>query len=446
MKSKLSVLAIAVLSIFTVMSPPLNAQQSVPEFGESRLLFSSVTVLPTRLMKHSANEYRIFFVEQNSAGNYPAKFNLDAITSSDGLTWDLNAIERDIISPAQTGHTFNYYGWEMKEDLGYRLWSSATSDWCISGTNVYLSTSTDGVPYTGQGMVLQNGDLPAYDSRNIDSPIVIKVGGTYHMYFSAWPGSDEGMPDYSFHQTIGHAVSVDGISWQKDASPVLERGPAGSPDSYQVGWPKVVYDNGLFEMFYDAYDGVQSSVGYAVSPDGVAWTKIGRIATLPDNVFASGVVKENGIYRIWYVLYDGSSIKQFRYAEASTITDSDGDGIPDAQDKCPNVNASGYDADGDGCIDSLDGLAQLIETLLDEAAIDKKLYKKLLKDDEKAVKSFEKDKICKAIKDVEKLKGDVINKQIDKKISNDDAMLIIEYSDNIIQVFLESLPEGEKCK
>jgi hypothetical protein len=144
--------------------------------------------------------------------------------------------------------------------------------------------------------------------------------------------------------------------------------------------------------------------------------------------------------------YNGSSYQNdseiFKFCG---IADSDGDGIPDAEDKCPNQDARGYDADRDGCIDSLDGLEQLIETLLDEDAIDKKLYKKLLEDDEKAIKSFEKDKICKAINDLEKLNKDV-DKQIDKKISNDDAALITDYSNNVIQWLLESLPEGHSCK
>ena len=35
--------------------------------------------------------------------------------------------------------------------------------------------------------------------------------------------------------------------------------------------------------------------------------------------------------------------------------DTDGDGIPDDVDACPNENATGFDADGDGCIDDTDG-------------------------------------------------------------------------------------------
>ena len=37
------------------------------------------------------------------------------------------------------------------------------------------------------------------------------------------------------------------------------------------------------------------------------------------------------------------------------VTDSDGDGVIDADDRCPNENASEADEDGDGCLDDDDG-------------------------------------------------------------------------------------------
>ena len=37
-----------------------------------------------------------------------------------------------------------------------------------------------------------------------------------------------------------------------------------------------------------------------------------------------------------------------------TAPDGDNDGIPDDEDNCPNENASGYDADADGCVDDSD--------------------------------------------------------------------------------------------
>jgi hypothetical protein len=36
--------------------------------------------------------------------------------------------------------------------------------------------------------------------------------------------------------------------------------------------------------------------------------------------------------------------------------DTDGDGIPDDEDSCPFEDATGFDVDGNGCIDSIGGL------------------------------------------------------------------------------------------
>ena len=39
---------------------------------------------------------------------------------------------------------------------------------------------------------------------------------------------------------------------------------------------------------------------------------------------------------------------------ADSERDSDGDGVFDAYDDCVNIDASGWDTDGDGCIDDSD--------------------------------------------------------------------------------------------
>ncbi|MEL6344449.1 MAG: hypothetical protein AAFV53_15125 [Myxococcota bacterium] len=37
------------------------------------------------------------------------------------------------------------------------------------------------------------------------------------------------------------------------------------------------------------------------------------------------------------------------------VVDTDGDGVPDSADSCPSEDATGFDADGDGCLDDTDG-------------------------------------------------------------------------------------------
>jgi hypothetical protein len=45
------------------------------------------------------------------------------------------------------------------------------------------------------------------------------------------------------------------------------------------------------------------------------------------------------------------------------ILDRDGDGVPDADDQCPDDPSQGYDADLDGCLDTTQGLKDLINEL-----------------------------------------------------------------------------------
>ena len=61
--------------------------------------------------------------------------------------------------------------------------------------------------------------------------------------------------------------------------------------------PRVIYDGGLFEMFYYGQNALSTSTGYAISGDGLSWSKIGWVS-LDGNVL--GAVKENGVYKIWY--------------------------------------------------------------------------------------------------------------------------------------------------
>jgi hypothetical protein len=50
---------------------------------------------------------------------------------------------------------------------------------------------------------------------------------------------------------------------------------------------------------------------------------------------------------------------------ASTNPDSDGDGIPDAQDLCPDEDAGGWDADANGCVDNVADLILFISDQVD---------------------------------------------------------------------------------
>jgi len=129
---------------------------------------------------------------------------------------------------------------------------------------------------------------------------------------------------------------------------------------------------------------------------------------------------------------------------ATPIYDSDGDGIPDNLDKCPNENSIGFDVDGDGCIDSTSGLGTIIGTLVQEGVIAPELQTSLLAKVDNAEKSATKDNICAAINQLNALKNQV-NAQRGNKISNEAADAIIAYTDSVINYLRSQLPPGESC-
>ena len=310
-KGLLLIIAFAVICI--IGGTAYAGEHQVPIFTPyaGNPLLTSRTVLASSIFKVD-DQFHMFFVELNSSGTYPADFNSDLLISADGLTFNPNSIHRNVISSQQSGHTFNYYVAVIKEGDTYKAWHSATSDWYIAGTKLYYSTSSDGMNYTGQGLVVDNESYPEYDSRNINSPCVVFDGNLYHLYYSAYPGQQSGDCDRSFHKTIACAISIDGINWTKYG--VVVDGSEGSFDSNGVSHPVVIFDGTRFEMFYMSYDGSIYSAAYAISYDGLSWQKIGKVDSIDGRVV--GAVKENGIYRIWYMRSPEQHLYELCYATA----------------------------------------------------------------------------------------------------------------------------------
>ena len=114
--------------------------------------------------------------------------------------------------------------------------------------------------------VLSPGTGGTWDDNYLLEPWVLYDGTTYKMWYEGHDGQDS---------RIGYAISDDGAVWTKvdSVSPVLDLGPSGSWDDTRVGLPSVQYDGTIYRMWYRGYDGTTGRIGYATSPDGVAWTK-----------------------------------------------------------------------------------------------------------------------------------------------------------------------------
>lgn len=167
------------------------------------------------------------------------------------------------------------------------------------------------------------------DGFGVGGMCVQRVGDVYYMWYT-------GVPENEFAQNIYLATSTDGLNWTKEPTPVLERGPAGSFDSRQLGKPSVIYNPtnlaAPFRMWYAGEGDLGGSIGYATSLDGRVWTKyVAPGATEPAPVYAPGklgmadsfrvthpdVLIASGVYFMWYTA-DDSNNKRVAY---STSTD-----------------------------------------------------------------------------------------------------------------------------
>ena len=152
--------------------------------------------------------------------------------------------------------------------------------------------------------VLNTGVSSAWDDQYVFAPSVILDSTTYKMWYAASSAA-------STSKKIGYATSPDGLTWTKYGSaPVLSPGAAGSWDEKGASFPMVIKDGSTYKMWYTGVDasGV-GRVGYATSPDGIAWTKSASNPVLSvgtagswDSIYVgmTSVIKVGTSYKLWY--------------------------------------------------------------------------------------------------------------------------------------------------
>ena len=173
-------------------------------------------------------------------------------------------------------------------------------------------------PYKGNPVVACGAE-GEFDHAALGTPSVVKVGNIYHLYYETWekPGAalavkgkfnfggrityDRPTGDYmTLH--LGHAISRDGVRWIKDPqNPVIARGKEDEWDHVGTWDPFVIFEDGLFKMWYGAGVAATCDWAYAESKDGTHFEKQGRISHL-GHVADGHVVhdRSRGKYLMYY--------------------------------------------------------------------------------------------------------------------------------------------------
>jgi hypothetical protein len=141
------------------------------------------------------------------------------------------------------------------------------------GSIIKSATSLDGLTWvrdSGTRVGYGNGSEPGHAG----SPeVVVLSDGTYRMYYSH-EYYDSGIGDY--RSEFLSAVSVDGLSWTKEAGIRVNFG--GTYDSIRIEHiDLMILLDGTYRMYYSGYDGAHYRILSAVSSDGLTWTKEGGV-------------------------------------------------------------------------------------------------------------------------------------------------------------------------
>ncbi len=177
-------------------------------------------------------------------------------------------------------------GFYDKTDKKYKVWFGACVPEEQSSDNIYYTEATDPEGVWSKPVRITTDDTTGYklidDSgklRGSSSPVgyggdpsVIKVNGTYYMYFSAieW-NLDDGK--YTHWNKIWLATSTDGKTWYAKGA-VVDSADGGTL-GYGAGGPCAVYKDGTFYLYYysqsydSRYPGEDGGLLLKTSKDGI---------------------------------------------------------------------------------------------------------------------------------------------------------------------------------
>ncbi len=186
-----------------------------------------------------------------------------------------------------------------------------------------MDIATLNIVHVHQEPILSPGELGAFDDSGTMMSWITNVGETLYLYYIGW---NRGVT-VPFRNSIGLAVSHDGINFEKMfQGPIVDR---SKTEPHFCASSSVLKQDGIFKMWYLSCTGwttVQGAprhhyhIKYAESKNGIDWVRTGRVAIdyKDEGEYAISrpcVVVENGLYKMWYS-YRGEAYR-IGYAESS---------------------------------------------------------------------------------------------------------------------------------
>lgn len=270
-----------------------------------------------------------FHMFYNGINGWPRPVGIGYATSTDGVKWKIQAKE-PIFSVANL-QAFGLYNGPnqfvtsviVEADGTWVLYYYTLSGRSFSGRQSIgrATAPAPAGPWTADPEpVLTSGPEGAWDAVQVGSANVIKTETGYTMYYDGMDASNKSM--------IGLATSADGKTWTKYDDPTTTDAPfaesdpilqptAGAWDTTRVLDPNVVKTEAGWAMVYITTTGKQkfstplTEFGYALSSDGIVWTKAEKNPVLTSKDFPAWA----GVYLVslvtqadqWFLYFDVGS-------------------------------------------------------------------------------------------------------------------------------------------
>jgi len=315
-------------AVSTALSAGVSPPTATPEPQDPRLPtveFAAYSYEP--VIHHSSTEawnmtlafpgavvYRdgLFHLFLNELAWWPASVAVFYATSPDGMNWTRMSEEPIFTSDDLNVPYTAFVSSVMVAEDGTWVLYYATVDnkgpWpppLAGGIGRATAPGPTG-PWTADDkLVLEPGEDGAWDAQGVRDACVLQTEEGYLMYFT-------GFSEKSF-ASIGMATSADGITWIKHEEPVLvPSSERGTWDQLNVREPRVQLTQDGWVMLYSSSNQIYSKNagsrlpaakdGFAVSVDGVNWTRSDEVVISPSRVFEGGIswakafVYQDGVY------------------------------------------------------------------------------------------------------------------------------------------------------
>jgi hypothetical protein len=171
--------------------------------------------------------------------------------------------------------------------------------------------------------ILYPGDPGSFDDSGISLGCIVDISGQKFIYYLGW---NLGVT-VPWRNSIGLAKYDKGIWLKVSRAPIIDRNEV---DPYSISYPFVMKDDNIFRMWYgtnlnwsEKLEETIYVIKYAESLDGINWNRTGFISLNIKNEYEyfisrPCVIKEDGIYKMWYSYRAGPGFTTYRigYAES----------------------------------------------------------------------------------------------------------------------------------